>query len=72
MKASDLKLGAVLLLWDPFANTNEWWMVIKIENLSSQRDSSFQITVLSEKGDVTVGAQLSSNYQFSNDYQIIC
>jgi hypothetical protein len=72
MKVIDLKLGTVFLLWDPFANTNEWWMVIKIENLSSQRDSSFQITVLSERGDVTVSTWLLPNYQFSNDYQIIC
>jgi hypothetical protein len=72
MKASDLKLGAVLLLWDPFTNTNEWWMLIKINKLNSCPNDSFRMTFLSEKGDVTVGAQLSSNYQFSNDYQIIC
>lgn len=72
MKVVDLKLGTVLLLWDPFTNKNEWWMAIKIENSSSQRDSSFQITYLSEKGNVTVSAWLLSNYEFSYDFQIIC
>lgn len=68
----DLKLGTVFLLWDPFTNTNEWWMIIKIENLSLQRDSSFQITFLSEKGNVTVSARLLPDYKFLDDLQMIC